>query len=79
MKVYEAVLDQLISGGVRYFAGMAGSSGDFVHSIALLVSREASRSTGYSSGGSFREAAPQRCCRVVFGLCSSLGANCVCC
>ena len=26
MKVYEAVLEQLISGGVRYFAGMAGST-----------------------------------------------------
>jgi len=35
MKVYEAVLDQLISGGVRYFAGMAGStSAPYVGTLA---------------------------------------------
>ena len=35
MKVYEAVLDQLISGGVQYFAGMVGStSAPYVGTLA---------------------------------------------
>lgn len=35
MKVYEAVLEQLISGGVRYFAGMVGStSAPYVGTLA---------------------------------------------
>ena len=35
MKVYEAVLDQLIGGGVRHFAGMVGStSAPYVGTLA---------------------------------------------